>query len=323
MKLCAACHQDLPKDKFSKKQWKSGAQSQRRCTSCVRDNREVVQPPANANDNDVSAANNNESADTAEVDSLFESMGINDNDMRPVSDEELFKQPPQKEDCPICFIRMPSLWTAFKYNSCCGKVVCSGCIHAVALRDDEEKCPFCRAPSPTDEEMVADYKKRVDLDDAQAIYSLGCVYNRGRYGFPQRPDKALKLWHRAGKFGHAGAYFNIGYGYYIGNGVERDSNKAKHFWEVAAILGHVGARHNLGSSEIDAGNTERGIRHYIISAGLGCSDSLKAIKQMFMNGYATKDDYGTALRALQSYLDEVRSNQRDEAAAYSDDCKYF
>jgi len=37
----------------------------------------------------------------------------------------------------------------------------------------------------------------------------------------------------------------------------------------------------------------------------------------------TKDDYAKALRAHQSYLDEVRSDQRDEAAAHSDEYKYY
>ena len=40
-------------------------------------------------------------------------------------DEELFKQPPPKEDCPICLITLPSFHTGVKYVSCCGKVICS------------------------------------------------------------------------------------------------------------------------------------------------------------------------------------------------------
>ena len=52
-------------------------------------------------------------------------------------DEELFKQPPQPlEDCPICFQRMPLLPSGSQYMSCCGKVVCNGCMH-VPLYDDQ------------------------------------------------------------------------------------------------------------------------------------------------------------------------------------------
>ena len=46
------------------------------------------------------------------------------------NDIELFKQPPPNEDCPICFLRMPTLWSGSSYMTCCGKMVCTGCIHA-------------------------------------------------------------------------------------------------------------------------------------------------------------------------------------------------
>ena len=45
-------------------------------------------------------------------------------------DEKLFKQPPPAEDCPLCFLRLPLLATGWRYQSCCGKVICSGCDYA-------------------------------------------------------------------------------------------------------------------------------------------------------------------------------------------------
>ena len=44
---------------------------------------------------------------------------------------------------------------------------------------------------------------------------------------------------------------------------------------------------------------------------------------MFMNGDATKDDYAKALRVYQTYLVEIKSAQRDEAAAFNDAYKYY
>ena len=214
MKLCAACHQDLPKDKFSKKQWKLGAQSQRRCTSCVRDNREV-QPPAI----------NNESSNNTGIVNLLDSMSIDDN-ATPLSDEELFKMPPPNEDCPICFLMMPSLETGRKYNVCCGKMICSGCIIANAKIDlDKQLCPFCRIPnSDSDKEMRNSLLNRVKMNDAKAVYNVGCGYDQGKYGFPQDYEKALKLWHRAGDLIENTtycnkAYFNIAIAYLNGRGV--------------------------------------------------------------------------------------------------------
>ena len=55
-------------------------------------------------------------------------------------DEKLFKDPPPLDDCPICFVQLPI--SRNTYKSCCGKVICKGCIHAVYNRDEEALCPF-------------------------------------------------------------------------------------------------------------------------------------------------------------------------------------
>ena len=240
-------------------------------------------------------------------------------------DEKLFKQPPPAEDCPICMLLLPSLDTGSKYKGCCGKTICSGCVHAVAIRDGGAcLCPFCRtpAPAPTPDELVAQAKKRMEVDDAEAIYSLGSCYYNGVYGFPQNHNKALELWHRAAELGHAPSHFNIGIAYLNGNGVERDKKKAVHY-ELAAMGGHVRARHNLGAIEFNAGNMDRAVKHHMIAAGSGYNVSLENIKQMFMDVQATKDDYAKALRSYQANLVEIKSAQRDEAAAFDDDYKYY
>ena len=41
-----------------------------------------------------------------------------------------------------------------------------------------------------------------------------------------------------------------------------------------------------------------------------------------MDGDATKEVYTKALRSYQAYLDEIKSDQRDEAAAADDDEYY-
>ena len=239
-------------------------------------------------------------------------------------DEKLFKQPPLKEDCDICMLLLPSLYTGSKYRGCCGKIICSGCIYAVAIRDGLSLCPFCRTPAPTtDEEMIEQYKKRMKVDDEVAIYGLGCFYSNGSYGLPQDHAKALELWHRAAELGSAKSYYSIGCAYDLGNGVGRDEKNANHYYELAAMRGHVTSRHNLGSLEGRAGNIDRAVKHYMIAAGCGYTRSLEVIKQMFMNGDATKDDYAKALQVYQANLVEIKSPQRDEAAAADDNYKYY
>ena len=238
MKICAACNEDLPKDSYSKKQWKLD-EYQRRCKVCVTNNREV-QPPPQQDNNDIN---------TNEVIGL-DTMYLEDGEkMKRISDEELFKQS-QYEDCPICFLRLPKLQSGSRYQTCCGKVICSGCAHASVYDDqgnevDNEKCAFCRTLDPTSEEIMKRIKKRVKLNDAYAIHSLGCHYRDGKNGFPQHYKKAFELYHRAGELGHATAYCSIGYAYNNGQGVEVDKKKAVHYTELAAIGGCAQARYNL------------------------------------------------------------------------------
>ena len=243
-------------------------------------------------------------------------------------DEQLFKKPLPAEDCAICFMRVPSLVTGRIYKSCCGKQICSGCIFA-PVYDHEgnllaETCPFCRMPTPeTDEEIMERMKKRIEVGDAQAIYLLAGLYAQGLHGLPPDHTKALELCLRAAELGHAASCHNIGVAYSIGEGVEIDKEKATHYYELAAMGGINKARHNLGVFEERSGNMDRAIKHFMISVASGDAGSLKKIQQLYSNGHATKEDYSTSLRAYQEYLNEVKSVQRDEAAAYSEEYRYY
>ena len=245
-------------------------------------------------------------------------------------DEKLFKQPPPAEECPICFIRLPTLHTGRKYKTCCGKEICSGCSYAPVYDNqgnkvDEKKCAFCRTSYPTSkEEAVERLKKRVEVDDAIAIINLGSYYANGTNGYPQDMDKALELLHRAAELGYASADRSIGYAYDMGNGVEVDKKKAYHYYELAAMKGDLGARHNLGAMDIEAGNMDRATKHYMIAVrSSGYSKSLDGIKQMYSNGHATKEDYKRALQSYQTYLGEIKSVHRDKAAAADENYRYY
>ena len=309
MKTCSACHEDLPKDKFSKKQWKL---NQRRCKVCIADNREVQQLPPTTNNKP-----DDDKLDYNEIIRLLDSIVINATDLSPITDEVLFKQPQPLEDCPICFLRMPSIWTGHKYKACCGKIVCSGCTYyRQMMKDSTNLCPFCRTPIHTSNaERNESYYKRIAAGDAEAIFNYGTFYASGIHGYPKDYAKALELWHWAGKLGCANGYHNIGNAYKKGDGVQEDIEKSNHYLELAVIEGHVVARHNLGVYEKQDGNMDRALKHFMIAAGVGHGNSLQRIKELFMEGHATKEDYAQALRAHQAYMDEIRSDQRDKAAA--------
>ena len=138
-------------------------------------------------------------------------------------DEALFKDPPPKEECPICFLPMPSRLiccmslppaTASSvptydfaianeelagkntehYYPCCGKGVCGGCIHSCCMSGNY-KCPFCNADcgGKSDEEEVAEMMKRVAANDAASICMLAYQYHHGLNGVEQDHVKAMEL----------------------------------------------------------------------------------------------------------------------------------
>eukprot|EP00979_Chaetoceros_neogracilis_P003765 scaffold656_cov271-Chaetoceros_neogracile.AAC.75 len=99
-------------------------------------------------------------------------------------DEKMFKQTPPNEDCPICYLRLPIEGDQNRrYQSCCGKMLCYGCVYAntVAAADTEKhKCVFCRTEvSSSDEMLIERMKKRVEANDAVAMYNLGTYYHKG------------------------------------------------------------------------------------------------------------------------------------------------
>ena len=237
-------------------------------------------------------------------------------------DERLFNEPPPREDCPICMLPPPlygSNYTGMNFYSCCGKNICNGCTYT--MRETGEKnmmlCPFCKAPPPkSNEENVERVKKLMEKGNASSFYQLGGYYAQGIMGLPQDEAKANELYLKAGQIGCAEGYCNLGVHYYSGRGVEIDKKKAMYYNELAAMNGSVMARHNLGADEYEAGNYHRAMKHYVISARAGYKPSLGLVKNGYMLGDVTKEEYANALRAYQKIQDETKSDIRDKALAY-------
>jgi len=87
--------------------------------------------------------------------------------------------------------------------------------------------------------------------------------------------------------------------------------------EQAAICGHPQARHNLGCDEWNNNdNAERAVKHWIIAAALGDDSPIEFMMEMSEEGYVSKDDLDTALRAHQAAVDKAKSPQREAAKEY-------
>ena len=98
-----------------------------------------------------------------------------------ISDDELFKDPPPKEDCPICMhpIPMSTIREVHRtlYQACCGKLICNGCV--VASNENMKKgnikscCELCREPPPSSMKVeMRRFKNRTKASDAEAFSCL-------------------------------------------------------------------------------------------------------------------------------------------------------
>ena len=125
--------------------------------------------------------------------------------------------------------------------------------------------------------------------------------------------KTVELFEEAAELGSIEALCSIGNAYYNGNGVQQDEAKAAEYYKKGAMQGHVLSRFNLGNHEGHKGSHDRAVRHYMISAKMGHKGSLEAIKEMFVRGLATKEQYAEALKGYQNAVEETKSHDRDEA----------
>ena len=157
--------------------------------------------------------------------------------------------------------------------------------------------------------------KRMEAGDANAFHTMGILHLFGELGMQKDTDKALEMFLRAAELGAADSHSNIANMYHPGTEGVVDHAKYLYHCQQAAMKGCPVSRSNLGCYEANAGNTDRAMKHWMISAGMGHGKSLENIKRIFISGNATKAQYEKALRDYQAYMDEVKSDQRDEAAA--------
>lgn len=240
-----------------------------------------------------------------------------------VTDDELFRDPPPKEECPICFVPMP-FSVGFSavpkvYQLCCGKYICGGCVGACSIEWSNENaardrgniprlpmmsCPFCR--EPMDDQNLKRCKKRMDANDARAFHMIGAQYDRGGWGLPRDPKKAVESWIRSAELGSVEAHLTLGIAYLNGEGgLAINNEKAIHHFKIAAIGGHEKARHNLGVLEKTDRN--RRAKHLMIAASAGYD---KSLEQCLKDRILTNDEYRKTQDAFESSQAEMESDHR-------------
>ena len=235
-------------------------------------------------------------------------------------DEQLYSQGHERTEgdfCSICTLPIPSPTDDHSSsNVCCMKKLCNGCLMAAKKRD-MSGCPFCRTRYPdNDADALAMIQARVVKKDPEAIEFLGIKYYAGGLGLQKDVRKAVELWREAAELGSVEALYDLGVAYESGSGVQEDVARGIHFYMKAAMQGHVESRYNLGCYEGKKGDHDRALRHLLISAKMGDKDSVEVIKNMFMDGKATKEQYTEALRGYQDAMEGMKSHDRDEAKRF-------
>ena len=236
-------------------------------------------------------------------------------------DEKLFRENLPREECPICMLLLHHDTGLSAFFTCCGKIICNGCIYAI--RDGgknigaKDLCPFCRTPKGVSVKEEANrVNKLVENGNANGYYQLAASYANGTYGIPQDQTRSNKLFLKAGELGCAHGYFNIGLAYEQGTGVTIDKKKAKHYFELAAMNGDINAKYNLGIVEGRDGNHQRALKHFLLAAKAGDNDSLDNVTDGYMDGFVTKEEYANTLREYQKSQDGMKSDARDKAVIH-------
>ena len=234
-----------------------------------------------------------------------------------LKDEQLYSQGlerPEGDFCPICTLPIPLPVGRHAGNMvCCMKTICKGCFMAADKRGMLD-CPFCRTRLPGNEaDELAMILARVEKKDPNALHYLGLVYCDGKLGIQKDMQKAVELYTEAAELGSIVALYTLGITYENGNGIPEDKAKGAEFYKKAAMQGHVKSRYCLGLIEGKRGNSDRAMRHILISAKMGHKESVENIKIACMVGLATKEQYAEALKGYQDAVEETKSHDRDEA----------
>ena len=260
--------------------------------------------------------------------------------------------PSHETTCPICFHRLPLQKSEHVYHTCCGQVICDGCVIGqqrtqlkepqfkelgIMIEDttpEEEQfrlieqhgnsiyvCPYCRAPFPKGaEELLQRLYDRIevrnDRDYTIAVNQLGAYYRTGKHGLPQNLKKAEELFTKAYDLGNPDAAWHLYLLYH--NYYPNQNEKEKKYLVRGEMIGNMECTSVLAKLACDSGNGEECARLCMKAALLG--EDTSNLLQCYRHNLLSKDDLATTLRANQALKDEVTTKRRDFAKRYEQFC---
>jgi len=257
-----------------------------------------------------------------------------------------------RPECPICYHRLPLKESEHIYHSCCGQVICNGCVIGkvrTQLKEsqpqfkklgriiegttpEEEQfrlikergmyvCPYCRAPPPDDEESLRRVNNRIEIrndrDYSIALNQLGSYYKNGECGLSQNLKKAEELYKKAYDLDDSNAAWNL---YFLYDKHYPDQKeKAREYLLRGEMLGNFKCILFLAGHACASDDKEETARLWMKAVCLGGED-VTILLDLYQMNLLSKDDLATTLRANQAVKDEVTTKRRDFAKRFQQFC---
>lgn len=122
------------------------------------------------------------------------------------------------------------------------------------------------------------------LENAEA------AYERGDYA------TALTVFRPLATQGNASAQYRLGFMYFNGQGVVRDSAESQKWYRLAAAQGHAGAQNDLGARNYQNREYLEALNWYRLAAAQGYASAQHSLGLMYANGFGVVQDYVEAAK---------------------------
>lgn len=206
-------------------------------------------------------------------------------------------------------------------------------------RNELRGCPFCRSTDDILALTVEDHKirerclvSRADKGDSRALLELALLHKSGRSSAafdklrgdeeyicdgtymkgkesPEGDAKAFEYFQKSAALGNGDAYYEL-------SEFHRQEYNAADFFDClvkAAALGSVEAHDELASLAMEKKKINLAMNHYKFLAFAGYSkESTEKLTAGYKDGYVSKEELASSLRAYQAAREELSSKDRSQ-----------
>lgn len=217
---------------------------------------------------------------------------------------DLFDETHKRDECPICFEKLPIESSGHIFMSCCGHIICQGCDLTMQDTENGQGCPFCRNKPPVgNTEYLAAIKSLAKRGCAEAALALSDAYRVGGNGVEVNNYKSLSWLVKAASLGSAAGYGQLSQAYSNGVIVKRCPVRRRQCLEISAKMGSIRARCTLMIICNNEGDFLSEKQHREIAASAGCEVSMKNLFQEYRQG-------GIAKKRLDEILKHYQENMK-------------